>query len=103
MPAREQQFKKVGTRVRVIFPNDLNSAEAAGVEKVLQRGKRAANDPLHCVNDPLYSLLLCFSTAAIPYCDTGSPLQSDRRSPAASPLGCYSLTLSRSEGAAVPS
>ncbi len=56
--------------MRVVFLNVLSSAEAAGVVKVLQRGKRAANDPLCCVNDPLYSLPLCLSTAAIPYCNT---------------------------------
>ncbi len=43
--------------MRVVFINVLSSAEAAGAVKVLQRGKRAANDPLRCVNDPLYSFL----------------------------------------------
>ncbi len=82
--------------MRVVFFNVLSSAEAAGAVKGLQIGKRAANDPLRCVIDPLYSLPVIQHVS-------GSPLQSDRRSPAASPLGCSALTLSRSEGAAVPS
>ncbi len=54
--------------MRVVFFNVLSSAEAAGVVKVLQKGKRTANDPLRGVDDPLYSLSLCLSTATIPYC-----------------------------------
>ncbi len=56
--------------MRVVFFNVLSSAEATGVVEVLQRGKRTANDPLSSVDDLLYSLSLCLSTAAIPYCDT---------------------------------
>ncbi len=37
-----------------LFFDVLSSAEAAGVVKVLQRGKRAASDP---VDGPLYSFL----------------------------------------------
>ncbi len=47
--------------MRVVFFNVLSSAEAAGVVKVLQRGKRTANDPLRGVDDPLYSLSLCLA------------------------------------------
>ncbi len=75
--------------MRVVFFNVLSFAEAAGVVKVLQRGKRAANDPLCCVNDPLYPPLYSLSASVqlqyhtvIQYV-SGSPLQSDRRSPAA--------------------
>ncbi len=95
------QLKQVGTRVRVVFFNVQSSAEASRVVEVLQRGKRTASDPLHGVDDPLYSLPLCLSTAAIPYCDTLHPLQSDRRCPAASPSNCCSSALSEIEGAAL--
>ena len=33
----------------------------------IRGGKKAANDPLRGVNDPLYSLSLCLSTATVPY------------------------------------
>ncbi len=56
--------------MRVVFLNVLSSAEAAGVIKLLQSGERTANDLLRGVNNPLYSLPLCLSTATIPYCDT---------------------------------
>ncbi len=106
-PVRGQRFKQVGTRVRVVFFNVLSSAEAAGVVKVLQRGKRAANDPLRCWWSAVFPSFLpqySCNTILLYSMSAGSPLQSDRRSPpAASPLGRSSLTLSRSEGAAVPS
>ncbi len=87
----------MGTRVRVVFFNVLSSAEAKGAVKVLQRGKRAANDPLHGVDDPLYSFPLCLSTAAIPYCDAGCQQALHCRviEGLQQSLGCSSLTLKK--------
>ena len=105
-PARGQQVKQVVSVVRRVLDDVTSSAEVARAGHVLQAGQRATSDLLGCADDPLQLSCLLLSTlrttlwCSTPGCSLWWPC---RRSPAASPPGCFSWALSGSGDAAGPS